>query len=206
MATDAEYVDKEVNIFELVREAQEGLGYTTGLVPVSSDYDVKTRCPVHFDNDPSAKVYVGTNSVYCWVCGRTWGPAALQAVSAGVPYPVAVRQLLRRLGARREAPAGAAELRHLIGQLSPPEPETKQLSDPAPWINELWLWAVSRSPKHPVADVLEEAAGGYLLNFSSEGLVDHVRGVLEYCSRCDPGFPRCSLLEDSVLSLYGLAP
>ena len=68
MGADADYIRREVSILAVVHEAQVSLGYTFGLVDEASDRDQKTRCPVHYDEDPSAKVYVRSNSVYCWVC------------------------------------------------------------------------------------------------------------------------------------------
>lgn len=135
---DLALVKDRYPILELVRECQERLGYTSGLVVPQFERDQKTRCPVHADGSPSSKAYFNSNSVYCWVCGRTWDPPALYAAAYGVPLPVALRELLNRMGLATSYSTDD-ELRALVDAVAPSEP-TLDPRAVAVWLDSLWHW------------------------------------------------------------------
>ena len=56
-------IKSSVNIFDLM----DKLG-------ISFRYRITSQilCPGHEEQNPSARVFADTHSIYCWVCGRSW--------------------------------------------------------------------------------------------------------------------------------------
>jgi len=210
VGVDADYVRERTPILELVHEAQELLGYTTGLVHPDSDYDQKTRCPVHYDQNPSAKVYLGSNSVYCWVCGRTWDPLSLYAAVHGVSYRRATRTLMARLGASPDPAGGvgdmSATIAHYEALIAPPQPHTPDADDVDAWLDSVLTWVRDRPPHvYPALDPLDEALEGWLRHVDPPtAVLDEVKRILAWCHRIDPLIPPCPALAPDVLALSGL--
>lgn len=152
---------KTYPILELVRECQDDFGYTHGQVWPEYDRDQKTRCPVHEDTSPSAKAYVATNSVYCWVCGRTWDPPALYAAHFDVPLYTAIRVLLERLGVQASASVTDEDLLALVdGPPKTESPTDRQRTDA--WLDSLWYWCQTYANYASHLDaVADEINGAY---------------------------------------------
>lgn len=52
-------------------------------------YQISCPNPAHEDVNPSARVFGGTNSVYCWTCGKTWDVVGLVQVVKGIGFNAA---------------------------------------------------------------------------------------------------------------------
>jgi CHC2 zinc finger len=66
------------------------------------EYPHQIMCPFHDDarpgGSPSARVYPDTDSIYCWVCDKSWNPISVVAESRGITYRQAKMQLRADFG------------------------------------------------------------------------------------------------------------
>jgi len=209
MSVDADYVKREFSIFDLVYEAQQELGYEVGLIDPRSARDQKTRCPVHFDSSPSSKVYAGTNSVYCWVCGRTWDTVSLYAAVYGVSYRRAVSTLLGRLGAhtgRQGASDDLAALASFAANPSAPKPTPVSEKSVDAVLDSLLEWVYAQPlSEFPALDLIEDAAAGWLRYMPLDEVVSSVRDLVAYCRVVHPSLPAPPVLNQDSLTLFGLS-
>lgn len=180
LATDIAFLKEAYPILELVRECQEELGYTAGLVRPESHTDQKTRCPVHNDGNPSAKAYFRTNSVYCWVCGKTWDVPGLYAAHFGVPFPEAVRILMARLGLEATKRVSNDEL------LAEAESSLNPTSDDGPaitaWLDRVAAWATDHAGSADHLDVVLDEID-LARRIQGPAAVSHVRGALRWAEK-----------------------
>lgn len=190
MSLELDYVKKYYPVLTLVRELQDGRGYSTGVVRPEWNRDQKTRCPIHDDGEPSAKAYVSTNSLYCWVCGRAWDVPGLYAAAHGVGVGQAVRVLLSRLGIARESLEAGRGLSEVV----------KALDD-------------SRTPTPVYTDGSMRAYRASVHEWALAGIATypHLSYVLDECecpSDTDPEscVARLRVLVQWVLALYAPAP
>lgn len=196
---------KTYSILELVRECQEDFGYARGLVVPGWDRDQKTRCPVHEDGSPSAKAYVGTNSVYCWVCNRTWDAPALYAAHFDVPLPVAVRELLSRIGA---APSRVTDDELLALVDAPTESPTLDRERTDAWLTQIWHWCMTYANYASHLDaVIDEVNDAY--GMDPAAAVRRVRSALEWAhgvgeARCLLPLPPPPAEDPDALFIAGL--
>lgn len=100
-----ERVDAEVSIYDVA--ARYGLGWQ------DIGRDQQVHCPMHADDNPSARLYVKSNSGYCWTCQRAFGPSRLAAEREGVTVPRAAEMLADLFGVDPTVPADFEEARRL---------------------------------------------------------------------------------------------
>lgn len=210
-AEDLHYAKRSVDIFAVVRRCQEGLGYDYGLVSVDGS-DQKTRCPVHYDSAPSAKVYAGTNSVYCWVCGSSWDPPGLLAVSEGISVGKAVRILLADAGLHRTgAHGGVAALKAVLPSLTAaatPAPHQPAQGAVEAWVRGLYTWALTYVATYPVLDDLLDDIDTFS-GLPPAQVLTSLRGSVAYCSRVseilyESSLPPIPVEDAGFLSTLGL--
>lgn len=218
-ASDLDYVSRSYPILDLVRECQDlreaGDVYRAGLCRPEEDRDQKTLCPVHPDSTPSAKAYVRSNSVYCWVCGKTWTPAGLYAAVHGVPLGLAVRELLSRLGASHAAArtrddglvAVLAAVTSSRGKLPgsarvPPSPEVIDRAMET-WRDHVRRWAFDHELEfRSVEEVTEATTWSWGLSPAEE--VACLQRYVDWARRACPGCPPCPFLEPDAIALLPL--
>lgn len=171
--SEVDYVNKSYPILGLVRELQDAKGYSHGKVDLDFLHDQKTRCPVHNDSSPSAKVYVESNSVYCFTCGESWRPVGLYADGMGVGFGEALRELLGR--------SGVATSRVASGPLGGVSEPSRQ------YLDRVWSWAhlclceTGHYAFYEVMDAVEMCSAGEPLSDTRDfvgRVVDWVLGVV----------------------------
>lgn len=67
----------------------------------STQYPYQIVCPFHKggrETSPSARVYPADNSIYCWVCHRSYNPIAVYSQFYGITYPSAIVKISERYG------------------------------------------------------------------------------------------------------------
>ena len=78
-----------------IQEALARAGVST--LNISTPYQVS--CPFHGqDVNKSMRVYPGTDSCYCWACGRSWNPVNVIADHEGIEYHSALSKLKMEFG------------------------------------------------------------------------------------------------------------
>lgn len=202
---DLAFVKRRYSILALVREGQEMLGYTYGLVQPDLEVDQKTRCPCHNEEQPSAKAYVESNSVYCWVCGRTWDVPELFKVIHNVSLPVAVEQLMNRLGLEvADRTASRAERDKALATLDGSLDLQARVDA---WCRDVFLWVASHggTPRGgwPVLDYVEDAlsARGGMLPLDQ---MRFVRNAMAVVFANYPAIPPCPAESPLRLMLMSL--
>lgn len=224
-ASDLDYVSRAYPILDLVRECQDlrdaGSLDRHGLCRPEEDRDQKTLCPVHPDSSPSAKAYVRSNSVYCWVCGKTWTPAGLYSAVHGVPLGRSVQVLLSRLGASHTAARtrddalsavtaaiASATSRLPFGVRPPPSPEVVGRTMQT-WRDAVRLWAWNHEAQYrAVEEVTEATTWSHGLEPAEEVRV--LARYVEWARRVEwprtgfPGCPPCPHLSPAAIALLPL--
>lgn len=205
--SELDYVKKHYPILRLLREFQEELGMPSWGTVSEDDGDRKCLCPIHNEADPSMKVYVGTNSCYCFVCARAWDPPGLYAVYHGVSVGQAVRVLLGRLGV---APAsvkpseGRSTLLEMLDMLDgkPRPPVSRGVAQEV--ARSIWEWACDITPEWPEADgVRDEMECAF--GCDAALTLEFVRGALDWFDRATHGRgPRPPIESREMRYLLGI--
>jgi hypothetical protein len=158
MSAELDYVKAEYPILALMRELQDALGYTYGVVRPEYPVDQKTLCVIHEEETESAKAYVRTNSVYCFTCGRSWDAPGLYAAFHEIPIHEAVRVLLARLGvAMGNLPSARPQLRETVAELGRISPGL----DAGPWLAIVAAWCHENAPVHDHLDEVLDVVSLY---------------------------------------------
>lgn len=84
---------KKINIFEVLDRLHISYG-------VKHTHQI--RCPFHDDLKPSARIYEDSNTIYCWVCNKTWDNLELVRDVLGLSYKDGVEWFRKRFGVKLE--------------------------------------------------------------------------------------------------------
>ena len=67
-----------------------------GFLKLGADVEQQIKCPFHGnDNKPSSRYYEHTNSMYCWVCQKSWDPVGYVMEKSSLNYGEALKQIVR---------------------------------------------------------------------------------------------------------------
>lgn len=83
-------------------------------IEVDSRGQQQIRCPFHkggAEAEPSARVYTGTNSFFCFTCKRSYNPIATLAFHYDLSYAAALIMVKERYGESSLAVAGSVKRR-----------------------------------------------------------------------------------------------
>jgi DNA primase len=86
---DVEAVKEQVSIYQILRDY--------GVEFVGGGFPEQIHCPFHFpDTNRSARVYPDSNSVYCWVCDKTFDVLEFVKDKEEVSFGEAISLLKKR--------------------------------------------------------------------------------------------------------------
>lgn len=84
-----EFILQRVRVYDYLLE--------DGFIRLKSDMEQQINCPFHgADNKPSARYYSETNSLYCWVCQKSWDPISYTMQKSNAGFIDALKMIVRK--------------------------------------------------------------------------------------------------------------